>query len=281
MRTTTKHVLALLALCLLLPCSYSVAQDAHSSVGVNILNKQLSADGRKISFDVYYQDIDPAHQVGLMAYTFRARIPVEAIGTGAKRCTLANADATMGAYSATLVLQKDAGEWVAKFQSSKLIGRWKDARILDSEYPGTKVGTYTIENVDGMPFTGFKNFQLKAIGKSATLKLTASIYLEGTQKLAPNSTINMPESQIKGLGAEGTTDNSSAENVFSVYPNSTSNGFYVTAGSKPTDIKLYSATGELKLQQTVTGKTYIDISAFAAGAYILRAGDINTKIVKN
>ena len=64
----------------------------------------------------------------------------------------------------------------------------------------------------------------------------------------------------------------------SLSPNPTSTGFYIESAN--TDVRVYSISGQLVLQQSANGKTYVDISHLVAGTYIVRMGNAATKVIK-
>ena len=64
----------------------------------------------------------------------------------------------------------------------------------------------------------------------------------------------------------------------SLSPNPTSTGFYIESAN--TDVRVYSISGQLVLQQSANGKTYVDISHLVAGTYIVRMGNAAAKVIK-
>ena len=64
----------------------------------------------------------------------------------------------------------------------------------------------------------------------------------------------------------------------SLSPNPTSTGFYIESAN--TDVRVYSISGQLVLQQSANGKTYVDISRLVAGTYIVRMGNAAAKVIK-
>ncbi|MBR7067811.1 MAG: Ig-like domain-containing protein, partial [Bacteroidales bacterium] len=64
----------------------------------------------------------------------------------------------------------------------------------------------------------------------------------------------------------------------SLSPNPTSTGFYIESANS--DVRVYSISGQLVLQQSANGKTYVDISRLVAGTYIVRMGNAAAKVIK-
>jgi hypothetical protein len=60
----------------------------------------------------------------------------------------------------------------------------------------------------------------------------------------------------------------------SLYPNPATDGFYIDTKYNSTTVSIYDLSGTLVLAKSVTGKTYIDITALPQGIYIVK---INTE----
>lgn len=77
-------------------------------------------------------------------------------------------------------------------------------------------------------------------------------------------------------------DNSIVDNeaFINVYPNPTSDAFYVNASDDITEVRIFNATGKLIMIQTIDGTTRIDISEQPEGTYIIKAGNKVARIIK-
>ncbi len=70
------------------------------------------------------------------------------------------------------------------------------------------------------------------------------------------------------------------EAFINVYPNPTTDAFYVNASDDITEVRIYNAVGKLIMIQPIDGSTRIDISEQPEGTYIVRAGNKVARIIK-
>ena len=77
--------------------------------------------------------------------------------------------------------------------------------------------------------------------------------------------------------ATGLFNGSTIESL-SVYPNPTMGGIYVEGNGDM--VRIFSMGAQLVLQQPAFGRTYVDLSTLPAGAYIVRLGNAQAKVIK-
>jgi len=70
------------------------------------------------------------------------------------------------------------------------------------------------------------------------------------------------------------------QNFVVPYLRSTTEGIQIDFGSKPQTLIIYSQDGKQKFKQTSIGKTYIDLSSFGTGNYIVRVNNQVYRMVK-
>lgn len=107
--------------------------------------------------------------------------------------------------------------------------------------------SYSIEEVSNLPL-------------NAVIENTAYIYFDFNPTIITNTTFNIN-------GFVGLTQNE--QDVFSVYPNPTSDGFYIK-GISQGEVSIYSISGQLILQDTFEASTKIDLSQIESGVYLVR-----------
>ena len=179
------------------------AQTAAGSLKVNFINFKLSSDTKTISYDVYVQDVDPAHVCGLAGYCVRAKVPISNLGSNSKTVSVTNANVAMGAYSATMSIPgSDPASWLMKFQNSVAIMTWAATEKILETYPGTLLATFNITNTDGTSFSDPVFFPAFYSGSTLTVKTTLSLFLENTNTLASDATTALPYSRFTGIGAD-------------------------------------------------------------------------------
>ena len=71
------------------------------------------------------------------------------------------------------------------------------------------------------------------------------------------------------------------ETVINMYPNPTTNGFYIYVGDETSTLSIFNLSGSVLLTQQITGKTYINVSTLHPGIYIVKANGLTGKLVKN
>ena len=77
-------------------------------------------------------------------------------------------------------------------------------------------------------------------------------------------------------------DNSVVDNeaFINIYPNPTTDAFYVNASDDITEVRIFNAVGKLIMIQPIEGTTRIDISEQPEGTYIVKAGNKMARIIK-
>lgn len=70
------------------------------------------------------------------------------------------------------------------------------------------------------------------------------------------------------------------EAFINIYPNPTTDAFYVNASDDITEVRIFNAVGKLIMIQPIEGSTRIDISEQPAGTYIVKAGNKVARIIK-
>ncbi|MDR3705401.1 MAG: hypothetical protein P4L28_05805, partial [Paludibacteraceae bacterium] len=90
---------------LMLSAQVTFAQDALTSVKINVQHITLSTDAKTISYDVYLQNVNLLDTaVAVPGYLFRLVVPQADIGTNAKTVTVTNGTTELGATSATMTV---------------------------------------------------------------------------------------------------------------------------------------------------------------------------------
>lgn len=70
------------------------------------------------------------------------------------------------------------------------------------------------------------------------------------------------------------------EAFINIYPNPTTDAFYVNASDDITEVRIFNAVGKLIMIQPIEGTTRIDISEQPEGTYIVKAGNKMARIIK-
>lgn len=193
----TKHLIVAMVT-LFMSVQVAFAQDALTSVKVNIQNVKMSSDGKTLSYDVYVQDVDATNQIAIPGYVFRLAVPQAELGANAKTVTLTNVNAELGATAPTMSV--NSTNWLMKFLSANLITSYGTALMASETFPGTLLATFNISNTDGTSFNSPLTFEALFSGVDPLTKTTISIFDPGTTNLSPNSITAQPASNISGLG---------------------------------------------------------------------------------
>ena len=265
------------------------AQTATGSMKINFQNFQLSADSKKISYDVYVQDVDASKQCGIMGYTIRVQSPQTSLGSNAKTVTVTNANAILGAGVVTMSVT--GSNWMIKFSNTAAINQWAGAQILSETFPGTMLATVNIVNTD--PTSSFSNPQsFNVVYSSGTInKSILNRYLEGTNTLASDAATAIPLSQFNGIGTDAsgytyslqagvTTALQSLNQELALSTTQTSDGFYVNGGNTQSELSVFDLGGRQLISAMVIGRSYIDISRLNKGVYVVKLNGQRAKILK-
>jgi hypothetical protein len=65
-----------------------------------------------------------------------------------------------------------------------------------------------------------------------------------------------------------------------IYPNPTTEGFYINVGKIPTNIDIYTLNGKMVLCERVINKTFININHLPQGIYLIKVNAKTIKLVK-
>ena len=276
-----KHKSMLLAfVALLLSIQSMFAQDALTSVTFTVKNLRLSPDQKVISYDVYLKDVDNDHVIAVPAYTFRLMMPQVDLGNNEKTVTVTNGTIELGAAYATMTVS--GSNWLMKFNQKTIALKYADALVLTHVGDGTLIGTFNITNKDGSSFSSQQPLNAIYSGCEVTKKSTVAILKPNTIQLAENSTTALSVSNIIGLGVRCLTTSLPDINNggITLFPNPTVNGFNINVGETPCVLNIFDLKGEKFASQSVLGDSYIDISSFAPGTYLVEANGVRTKLIK-
>lgn len=269
-------------------CQFSYAQTATGSMKIHFQNFVLSPNSKTISYDVYVQDIDAAKRCAIAGYAIRAQSPQTSLGTNAKTVTLTNANALMGAGNATC--STVGSNWCIKFSSTSLITSWATSELVSEVFPGTRLATVNIANADGSSFSNPQSFNI-LYSSGAINKSTLSLFLDdGTAGTpASDATTAIPFTQFTGLGSDAvagqtyefaTTGFLNANADLNISTNQTSNGFYVYAGDVQNDLLMFDIGGRQLISKKIVGRSYVDISRFNKGMYVIVVNGQRAKVMK-
>lgn len=79
-------------------------------------------------------------------------------------------------------------------------------------------------------------------------------------------------------------DDSAAEIISStdlhIFPNPTSDGFYIRGLEQPTELMVFDLSGRLLLSKQVTEESFVDIRNLPKGMYVIKAEDMTAKVIK-
>lgn len=251
-------------------------QDALTSVRYIVKNFTLSADQKEISYDVYLKDIDVNSVIAVPGYTFRMAVPTSDLGSNAKIVKVSNGTSEIGAGYATMNLTGDS--WLMKFNQSNMALKYENSLIVSDLGDGTLLGTFHIRNEDGSCFVNLNTFNATFSGTSIRNKSTVAILKPNTIRLAVNSTTALRSSSITGLGT--TAIDKIGSETFYLYPNLTSEGFYVNNGNQEHNLNIYDLKGSRVYSQSIVGESYINVSSLMSGIYMVEVNGIYKKVIK-
>lgn len=261
-----KTMLSILLLC---GMQFMSAQDALTSVKVNLCNVKLSSDAKNISFDVYVQSVNKKDSVAIPGYTFRLSIPQSDIGSSEKVITVTNASKELGSTAETIVA--NGTDWLMKFLNENLILSYDAALVAKTEYPGSVIGSVKLSNADGSPFPEPITINLAFSGTGVKTKTTCSVFKPKTTVLAPNSTTALPSSNFTGL------------NAYTLYASGTTtnlNDTFLSTINGAQEMRVFDLYGKLILSKIIHDQTDMNLSSLPDGVYIVEVNGIKTKLVK-
>lgn len=80
------------------------------------------------------------------------------------------------------------------------------------------------------------------------------------------------------------SDDSAAEIISStdlhIYPNPTSDGFYIRGLDQPAELMVFDLSGRLLLSKQVTEESFVDIRELPKGMYVVKTEDMTAKVIK-
>lgn len=146
------------------------------------------------------------------------------------------------------------------FRSDSLFGTWN--RLTSSAVPA-------LDFIDNKPLNGNNVYMVRA------LKL---------EEVHSGSYYNMSQGIFASAVAENGTGSivsaQTPERLMQVYPNPASNKVVIQLHEGTTDfIQIFNSTGKMVLNMQAETQNHIDISHFAPGVYIIRAGNLQEKLV--
>lgn len=114
---------------------------------------------------------------------------------------------------------------------------------------------------------------------TATEANTTSTTRTATLTIASMGVENKTVTVTQAAGSP-TEVNNEKYRIIVFYPNPTTNGFTIETEDTPAALTIHTLTGSLVKTQTVSGKTYVDVSALKAGAYLVKVNGKTAKLVK-
>jgi len=274
---------------LMLNAQVIFAQDALTSVKINVQDITLSKDAKTISYDVYLQNVNSGDTaVAVPGYLFRMVVPQADLGTNAKTVTVTNATTELGATAPTMTVS--GTNWLMKFQSANLITSYATALLISQTAPGTRIGRFNITNTDGTAFANPQSFTATYAGTTPLVKSTVSIFVPSTTTLSGHASTAQPSTNFSGLTSYSLVPSTATginqpvalnELAYNTpYPNPTNNKFYINIGGKKEVLNVFDMNGCKVLSQLVNGKANIDISFLQHGIYIVEVNGVQTKLIK-
>lgn len=157
----------------------------------------------------------------------------------------------------------------------------------DATSSGNFNGTALANSAPSQIFKDFANgdYNLKA-GSNAINKGNNTLYnaasygdkdLTGKPRIS-DTAIDLGAYEYQTLPSTGV--NELTGQSLTLYPNPTANGFTIEATEIPAALTIYNLTGNLVHTQTLSGKTYVDISALQAGVYTVKIKGKTAKLIK-
>lgn len=111
------------------------------------------------------------------------------------------------------------------------------------------------------------------------VKYAYSVELDGYD--TKSGEVNLTEDMLLKIVLNKKASTGLLENItesLSIYPNPTSNGFYVKGAEGV--VRIYDITGHLVLQQAINSQTRVDISHLPVGVYTVHVGNAVGRVVK-
>jgi hypothetical protein len=270
-------ILVFLTLIVSVQTAYS--QDAFTSVRINIANVRLCEGTKTLSYDVYLQNVNKDTVVSVPGFLVRLAIPQSDIGGIAKKVFVTNASVELGASYA--MITKNFDNWILKFENENFVKSYQAALMLSSKYPGTRVGTFNIQNENSTSFSKELSVNLMYAGDGVRTKSTCSVFIPNKIKLAINSTKAQSTSNFSGLGNYNlVADDVENEIGPTLYPNPVKDYLVVNVGNHSTQFKLYSLSGEVLMSKIINGQAKLEMSSLESGVYIAHFNGTQQKIVK-
>ena len=203
------------------------------------------------------------------------------------------------AYTFTVTATNTAGTSAASGASNSVTPCTLPTVITDAATDITSSGATlngTINANGGSTAVTFEYGTTTAYGTVAALQspvsgVSATSVSKVLTDLISNTTYHY---RVVGVNESGTTtgqdqtfatalrtglDNTTAT-VLSLYPNPTSDGFYIQAGEAMTLLSISDLSGRIVFVQQVTGNSYINISSLQKGAYVVKVNGSVAKLVK-
>lgn len=157
----------------------------------------------------------------------------------------------------------------------------KDARTVIFSFNKINLPPVTKNETASNGYIKYSIKPITGLADNTEVTNSASIYFDYNSPILTDTTSNMFVSIIPN----GSTANNliTTDNETSVYPNPTSDGINIRTGL-PTEVTLYSFTGQTLLKTTITSNTYIPLTGFIQGVYFLKLtnakGVVEQKLIK-
>ena len=135
---------------------------------------------------------------------------------------------------------------------------------------------FTVATGNDVTWTASPSENLNIDGKNVTILKYGNVELTATKGGIVYKTISLTTAEVN---PEGVNDYQ-ADNI-RVYPNPTVNGFYVDTDKTQSTLVVSSIDGKQIIKQPIANKTYIDLSNYASGIYIVKVNSKTFKIRKN
>lgn len=185
--------------CFIFMGAKSNAQNALTSLQINIQNVKLSDDRKTVSYDVFLRDVDVLFPVAVPGFVFRMAVPMADVGANEKTAFVTNATPELGVTA--VAMTATGSNWMMKFLNGNLVLAYSSALMLSDTFPGTRIGTFNFRNADSSEFANPLSLNLLYSGSAVATKSTVAIFYPGLVSLAPNSTAAQPSTNFNGLGA--------------------------------------------------------------------------------
>ena len=170
-----------------------------------------------------------------------------------------NAATSITSYSATL---------------NGLVNANNESAVVTFEYGLTNSYGTTVTAAQS-PVTGTSETTVSATISNLTSITTYHFRVKAES--SAGATIGLDKTFVTTMGTN--VDKVINESII-IYPNPTTDGFYVNEGVTEKSLDIYDLTGRILFTQQVINKTYINISTLSFGVYIVKVNNKSVKLIK-